>query len=65
MAAAVLVCLLVAVAASAGAAPPGVVIAHVPATTRVFRSTDRGAIWSKVASIEPAFWSGLFVHTGR
>lgn len=100
MAAAVLVCLLVAVAASAGAAPPGVVIAHVPATTRtfvgspslailpdgsyvashdlfgpgstewtsgvtrVFRSADRGASWSKVASVEPAFWSGLFVHRG-
>jgi hypothetical protein len=95
MAAAVLVCLLVAVAASAGAAPPGVVIAHVPATTRtfvgspslailpdgsyvashdlfgpgstewtsgvtrVFRSADRGASWSKVAFVEPAFWSGL------
>lgn len=100
MAAAVLVCLLVAVAASTEAAPPGVVIAHVPATTRtfvgspslailpdgsyvashdlfgpgstewtsaktrVFRSTDRGATWSPVASVEPAFWSGLFVHRG-
>jgi len=102
VAAAILACLFVAVAASAGATPPpGVVIAHVPATTRtfigspslailpdgsyvashdlfgpgstewtsattrVFRSTDRGATWSKVASVEPAFWSGLFVHRGR
>lgn len=34
------------------------------ATTRVFRSGDRGATWSPVATVQPAFWSGLFVHRG-
>jgi arylsulfatase A-like enzyme len=34
------------------------------AVTPVFRSTDRGATWSRIATVEPAFWSGLFVHRG-
>ena len=33
--------------------------------TSVFRSTDRGATWSRSAMVEPAFWSGLFVHRGE
>ena len=32
------------------------------AVTRVFQSGDRGATWTQVATVEPAFWSGLFVH---
>jgi arylsulfatase A-like enzyme len=32
------------------------------AVTRVFRSTDRGQTWTRIAKVEPAFWSGLFVH---
>ena len=32
------------------------------AVTRVFQSGDRGASWTQVATVEPAFWSGLFVH---
>lgn len=82
------------------AAPPGTVVAHVPAAsrtfigspslailpdgtylashdlfgpgsgewvraeTRVFRSDDRGVTWSRLATVAPAFWSGLFVHRG-
>lgn len=34
-------------------------------TTRVFRSTDRGQTWRKVAQLERAFWSTLFEHGGR
>ncbi|MFM7205967.1 MAG: sulfatase-like hydrolase/transferase [Planctomycetaceae bacterium] len=34
------------------------------AVTEVFRSRDRGATWSPVARVQPAFWSGLFVHGG-
>lgn len=32
--------------------------------TLVYRSEDRGATWRSIARIEPAFWSGLFVHRG-
>jgi len=32
--------------------------------TRVFRSTDRGATWKRIATVRGAFWSGLFVHRG-
>jgi hypothetical protein len=35
------------------------------AVTRVFRSTDRGSSWKPIATVEPAFWSGLFVHNGE
>ena len=33
--------------------------------TLVFRSTDRGASWSPIATIKGAFWSTLFVHRDR
>jgi len=92
--------LVLAVVGAAPAAPPGVVVDHVPAATRtfvgspslailpdgtyvashdlfgpgtaegtsgvtrIFRSPDRGATWSRVATVQPAFWSGLFVHRG-
>ncbi|MCC7498525.1 MAG: exo-alpha-sialidase [Bryobacterales bacterium] len=32
------------------------------ATTRVFRSTDRGLSWAKTAEFKDQFWSNLFVH---
>ena len=34
------------------------------AVTAVFRSADRGATWEKIATIDGAFWSNLFVHSG-
>lgn len=34
------------------------------AITFIFRSTDRGATWNKIARIEGAFWSTLFVNGG-
>lgn len=37
---------------------------HTAAVTLVFRSEDRGATWRRVARIQPAFWSNLFVHAG-
>ena len=85
---------------AAAARPPGVIVNHVPASTRgyigsptlallpdgayvaahdlfgpaseefssgvtlVFRSEDRGATWRQISRVEPAFWSGLFVHRG-
>src|SRR5262245_14124619 len=33
---------------------------HKSATTRIFRSRDRGESWSHVADIDGAFWSTLF-----
>lgn len=33
-------------------------------TTLVFRSTDRGLSWTKIATIKGQFWSNLFVHRG-
>jgi hypothetical protein len=30
----------------------------------VFKSVDRGLTWRRIARIEPAFWSNLFVHGG-
>ncbi len=32
--------------------------------TLVYRSTDRGASWTRVARVEGAFWSTLFAHGG-
>lgn len=32
--------------------------------TDIFASSDRGASWSKIAQINGAFWSNLFVHNG-
>lgn len=34
------------------------------AVTAVFRSADSGATWEKIATIDGAFWSNLFVHSG-
>ncbi len=31
-------------------------------TTKLFRSTDRGASWRELATLDCQFWSGLFVH---
>jgi hypothetical protein len=33
-------------------------------TSRVFRSDDRGVTWRRIAEIEGAFWSNLFIHRG-
>ena len=35
---------------------------HVRAVSHVFRSKDRGKSWEKIATINGAFWSNLFVH---
>ncbi|MGM0488526.1 MAG: sulfatase-like hydrolase/transferase [Planctomycetota bacterium] len=32
--------------------------------SRVFESTDRGKSWHRIAEIDDAFWSTLFVHRG-
>ena len=37
---------------------------HQSARSAVFRSSDRGQSWTKVADIQGAFWSSLFVHRG-
>lgn len=37
---------------------------HEKARTLVFRSTDRGRTWSRVAEIQGAFWSSMFEHRG-
>lgn len=94
---AVAMCLVPIVAA---AAPPGVVIDHLPAeggryvgspslvrlpddtllashdhfgpgssewtsaVTALFASPDEGATWRRVATVDGAFWSNLFVHAG-
>lgn len=34
------------------------------AQTHIFRSTDQGASWKKIAQIDGQFWSNLFVHKG-
>lgn len=34
------------------------------AVSRIFRSNDRGSNWVRVATIDGAFWSTLFVHRG-
>jgi hypothetical protein len=31
----------------------------------IFRSADRGQTWERIAEIQGAFWSSLFVHRGR
>lgn len=38
---------------------------HVKATSQVFRSSNRGKRWQKIATIDGAFWSKLFVHRGQ
>ena len=37
---------------------------HEEATTHIFRSSDKGQTWRKIATIKGAFWSTLFVHRG-
>jgi hypothetical protein len=37
---------------------------HVSALSRIYRSTDRGATWARIAEIDGAFWSTLFEHRG-
>ena len=37
---------------------------NVKATSRIFRSSDKGKHWKQVADIKGAFWSKLFVHRG-
>jgi len=32
--------------------------------TQIFRSSDEGAHWERIAQVDGAFWSGLFVHRG-
>lgn len=34
------------------------------ATTAIFRSTDRGAMWREIARVQCSFWANLFVHRG-
>lgn len=38
---------------------------HQRATSRVFRSTNRGRTWALASVIKGAFWSSLFVHRGQ
>ena len=35
---------------------------HTKAVSHVFRSKDKGKSWEKIATINGAFWSNLFVH---
>lgn len=35
---------------------------HGRAITKIFQSTDRGATWSPISTIEGCFWANLFVH---
>ena len=37
----------------------------VSATTRIFKSTDRGNTWRQSAEMKDQFWSNLFVHRGQ
>ena len=37
---------------------------HTSALTAVFRSSDRGTSWRKIAEVQGQFWSTLFVHRG-
>jgi hypothetical protein len=37
---------------------------HVSARSVIFRSVDHGATWKRIAEIQGAFWSTLFVHRG-
>ncbi|MBK8501536.1 MAG: exo-alpha-sialidase [Saprospiraceae bacterium] len=38
---------------------------HVRATSLIYRSKNKGRSWKKVAEIDGAFWSKLFVHQGK
>ena len=35
---------------------------HTSAISHVFRSTDRGESWERIATIDGAFWNTIFVH---
>ena len=37
---------------------------HRQALSRVYRSTDRGRHWTRIADVHGAFWSTLFTHRG-
>lgn len=37
---------------------------HSKPNSFIYRSSDRGQTWSRVAKVEGAFWSNLFVHRG-
>jgi hypothetical protein len=37
---------------------------HTRAISHIFQSQDRGVQWKKIATIDGAFWSTLFVHRG-
>ncbi len=39
-------------------------VEHKQAISHVFRSSDRGQTWKKIATVEGQFWSTLFVHRG-
>lgn len=38
---------------------------HVRATSRVYRSRDKGKTWAQASEINGQFWSKLFVHRGK
>jgi hypothetical protein len=38
---------------------------YTSAVTRVFRSTDRGATWTRTAEFHDQLWSNLFLHRGE
>lgn len=38
---------------------------HVRATSRVYRSSNKGRTWTQIAEIDGAFWSKLFTHQGK
>lgn len=38
---------------------------HVRATSRVYRSRDRGKSWQQISEIDGQFWSKLFAHQGK
>lgn len=40
-------------------------VEHKSAFTHIFRSADRGKTWSRISTIDGAFWSTLFVHRGE
>lgn len=37
---------------------------NVRAVSHIFRSADRGETWSRIATLQGAFWSSLFMHRG-
>lgn len=37
---------------------------HTRAISHIYRSADKGKTWKRIATIDGAFWSSLFVHRG-